>query len=304
MINGTIESVAVISGAGQEDQLVVVVARNINGMIQRYVEYFMPQELFGQLSNAFFVNCGQTLTLLPSVNITFIANGPGATVTAPAHGFSNGMQVQISGVLGMTQINQDATQAYTVASATTDTFQLSGMDSTAFSSYTGGGTVKQVTNQVNGMIYLLGQTVIAIGDQLVIFNDVVTSDTVSFDSYANQITIGLSYQTTIQPMNPVIGNAQATSKSKKQKFTRAGLSLYQSVGGQVGTDANHLYAIDYGQGNPPVVSGTQPVLYTGNVINDLDGDWGDESTIMIVHSDPYPFTIRSVEPRLSVSEEG
>lgn len=57
MINGTIESVAVISGAGQEDQLVVVVARNINGMIQRYVEYFMPQELFGQLSNAFFVNC-------------------------------------------------------------------------------------------------------------------------------------------------------------------------------------------------------------------------------------------------------
>jgi hypothetical protein len=301
---GLIESVAVVSGQGQEDQVVVVVNRAINGVTQRYVEYFMPQELFGQLSNAFFVNCGQTLTLLPPVNITGIANGPGAIVTAPDHGFSNGMQVQIAEVLGMTQINQDAAEAYTVEAATTNTFQLSGMDSTSFGVYAGGGTVKQVTNQVTGMSYLLGQTVTAIGDTEIIFNGIVTADTVVFGSYANQITIGLPYTTTIQPMNPIIGSPQSTSKSKKQKFTRTNLSLYQSVGGRVGTDAGHLYAIDYGQGNPPVKAGTPPALYTGNVINDLDGDWGDESTIMIVHSDPYPFTLRSVEPRLSASEEG
>jgi hypothetical protein len=297
---GLIESVAIISGQNQEDQIVIVVNRTINGVTQRYVEYFMPQELFGQLSNAFFVHSGQQLQLLPSVAITGIANGPGATVTAPGHSFTDGMQVQIVGVEGMTEINQNATQAYTVEFAATDTFQLSGMDSTSFGVYTGGGTVMQVTNQVSGMSYLLGQTVTAVGDNQVIFSGPVTADTVVFGSYANQITIGIPYQTTIQPMNPVLGNQQATSKGKKQKFTRATFSLYQSIGGQAGTDADHLYDLSYG----PNSMGDPAELFTGNITRDLDGEWGDDDTILIVHSDPYPLTLRSVTPRLSVAEEG
>jgi hypothetical protein len=297
---GIIESVAVISGQNQEDQIAIVVNRTINGVTLRFVEYFMPQELFGQLSNAFFVHCGQQLQLLPSVNITGIANGPGAQVTAPGHGFSDGMQVQIVGVQGMTQINQNATQAYTVTGSTLNTFQLSGMDSTSFGVYTGGGTVSQVTNQVSGMSYLMGQEVIAVGDTQVIFEGTVTSDTVVFGSYANQITIGLPYKTTIQPMNPVLGNQQATSKGKKQKFTRATFSLYESIGGQAGTDADHLYDLSYGENS----EGNPPELFTGNITRDLDGEWEDDATILIVHSDPYPFCLRSVTPRLSVAEEG
>jgi hypothetical protein len=101
-------------------------------------------------------------------------------------------------------------------------------------------------------------------------------------------------------MNPVIASQQGTSKGKKQKFSRATFSLYESIGGQYGTDAGHLYDMNYGsnaQGNPPT-------LFTGNITRDLDGEWGDEDTILIVHSDPYPFTLRAVVPRLSVAEEG
>jgi hypothetical protein len=127
MFPGVIESCAVISGQNQEDQLVIVVNRTINGVTQRYVEYFMPQELFHQLSNAFFVNCGQQLQLLPAVNITGITNANPPVVDAAAHGFSNGMTVQITGVNGMASptgqsINQEKTQAYTVTGATTNTF--------------------------------------------------------------------------------------------------------------------------------------------------------------------------------------
>jgi hypothetical protein len=302
---GLIESVAVISGQNQEDQIVVVVNRTINGVTQRYVEYFMPQELFGQLSNAFFVNCGLQLQLLPSVNITGIANAPGAPVTAPAHGFSDGMQVQIVDVLGMMQINQNSLQAYTVTAAAADTFELVGMDSTSFGVYAGGGTVKQVTNQVTGMSYLMGQNVTAVGDEQVIFTGIVTADTVVFGSYANQITIGLPYTSTIEPMNPVLGDQKQTSKSKRQKFTRVNLSMFESVGGMVGTDANHLYNIDYTQGTPnPLPPGSPATLFTGNVINDLDAEWEDSDTILVVHSDPFPYCLRSVTPRLSVAEEG
>lgn len=297
---GLVESVAVISGQNQEDQMVVVVNRTINGVTQRYVEYFMPQELFHQLSNSFFVNAGLQLTLDGPFAITGITNANPAVITAPGHTLTNGMTIGVSGVLGMTQVNNSALTAWTIAGVSGNTFQLSGIDSTAWGVYAGGGEVEQTTNQVTGMSYLLGQTVIVVGDNQVIFNGPVTADTVVFGSYANMVTIGLPFATTIQPLNPIIGTQQATSKGKKQKFSRVTLSLYESIGGMVGTDSTHLHSMNYGASS----KGNPAALFTGNITRDLDGDWTDEDTILIVHSDPYPFTLRSVTPRLSVAEEG
>ena len=302
---GLIESVAVSSGQNQEDQVVVVVNRTINGVTQRFSEYFMPQELFGQLPNAFFVNCGLQWQGVGPFTITGITNAVPAVVTAPGHTLVDGQTVAIADVQGMTQVNTNPLQAWTVAGVSGDTFQLQGSDSTAWGAYTGGGTVEQVTNQVTGMSYLMGQDVTAVGDEAVIFTGIVTADTVVFGSYANQITIGLPYTSTIEPMNPVLGDQKNTSKSKRQKFTRVNLSMFESVGGMVGTDANHLYNIDYTQGTPnPLPPGSPTTLFTGNVVNDLDAEWTDSGTIHIVHSDPFPFTLRSVTPRLSVAEEG
>lgn len=59
-------------------------------------------------------------------------------ITATAHGFTNGQKVLISGVAGMTQLNGNF---YTVAGATTDTFELSGVDASAYTAYTSGGFV-------------------------------------------------------------------------------------------------------------------------------------------------------------------
>jgi hypothetical protein len=159
------------------------------------------------------------------------------------------MTIQITEVLGMTQINQDPTQAYTIANATANTFQLVGMDSTAFGVYTSGGIATQVKNQVTGMSYLLGNTVTAVGDGAIILQPtVVTSDTVEFATYANLITIGIPYTTTIQPTNPVLSSAAATTRGMPQKLNRVSLSLYQAMGGNYGTDLLHMYPLVYGTG--------------------------------------------------------
>jgi hypothetical protein len=297
---GIVESVAVISGQGQEDQVVVVVNRTINGVTQRYVEYFMPQELFHQLSNAFFVNSGLQFQGVGPFAITGITQANPAVVTAPGHTLQNGDFVAISGVLGMTQANTNPLLCWPVTGVTSNTFQLQGVDSTGWGAYMSGGTCQQVTNQVSGMSYLLGQNVVAVGDGQTIFQGTVAADTVNFGSYANNIAIGLPYQTAIQPMNPIIGDQHQTSKGKKQKFTRVTLSLYEAVGGLYGTDSAHLYDMNYGassEGNPTA-------LFTGNITRDLDGEWGDEDCILVVHNQPYPFTLRGVVPRLSVAEEG
>ena len=60
-------------------------------------------------------------------------------ITSKGHGFSNGNLVYIdSNVGGMTQIRD---KFYTVANVTTDTFELSGINGTAYSAFTSGGFV-------------------------------------------------------------------------------------------------------------------------------------------------------------------
>jgi hypothetical protein len=304
---GSIESVAVISGQNQEDQVVVVVNRTINGVTQRYVEYFMPQELFGQLSNAFFVHCGQQLQCAPAVNITWITNGSTPVVsTETAHGFSTGMTVQITGVTGMVSpagqsINQDPTEAYTITVTSTTEFELQGMDTSTWSSYESGGSVEQVTNTVTGLSYLLGQTVVAVGDGAIILQPTtVTSDSITFPYYCNLITIGIPYQMTVQPTNPVLGQQGATTRSMPQKINRISLSLYQSMGGQYGDDLDHMYDITYGPGTklqPPGMSTFD------SVVRDADCDWSEESTFYVTQDDPLPFTLRGIVFRMSANQD-
>jgi hypothetical protein len=73
-----------------------------------------------------------------NASITGISKANPAVVTAPGHPFVNGQTVALGYVSGMTEINNTVA---VVAGVTADTFQLTGVNSTAFSTYTGGGFV-------------------------------------------------------------------------------------------------------------------------------------------------------------------
>lgn len=79
-------------------------------------------------------------------NITAITQANPAVVTSASHGYSNGAEVFISGVSGMTEVNG---KYFIVAGVTTNTFQLTDVDgnninSTGFTAYSTGGTVEKV----------------------------------------------------------------------------------------------------------------------------------------------------------------
>lgn len=83
-------------------------------------------------------NCGTA----EETAITGITKANPAVVTSANHGRSNGDIVYIAGVQGMTQVNTGNSEvAYVVAGATTNTFQLTGIDSSGYGSYTSGGHV-------------------------------------------------------------------------------------------------------------------------------------------------------------------
>lgn len=78
----------------------------------------------------------------PAKTITNVSRGTITTVTSAAHGYSNGQEVQISGLLGITQLNG---RNFKVADVTTNTFNLKNMDGTylnssSYNDYISGGS--------------------------------------------------------------------------------------------------------------------------------------------------------------------
>jgi hypothetical protein len=72
-----------------------------------------------------------------SVTITGATQANPCVITSNGHGFRTGIQVTISGVGGMTQLNGNT---YTITRIDANTFSLNGVNSTAFGAYTSGGT--------------------------------------------------------------------------------------------------------------------------------------------------------------------
>jgi ribosomal protein S11 len=75
--------------------------------------------------------------------ITAATQANPCVITSAAHGFADGDTVYINNVVGMTELNGNS---YTVAGSTTDTFQLSATNSSAYTAYTSGGTAATSAN--------------------------------------------------------------------------------------------------------------------------------------------------------------
>ncbi len=84
----------------------------------------------------------ESLTALNNTVITItgatVANP--VVITATAHGFLDGDEVEINSVNGMIELN---TRRFVVTNQTVNTFELMGTDGTTYAAYTSGGTVAQ-----------------------------------------------------------------------------------------------------------------------------------------------------------------
>tara|TARA_Y100001937_G_scaffold19814_1_gene27415 strand:+ start:7344 stop:9332 length:1989 start_codon:yes stop_codon:yes gene_type:complete len=103
-----------------------------------YIMEFSNQKIRFYRDGGIITETGKTITGITQAN-------PGV-VTASSHGFSNGDDVIISGVVGMTQVNGIT---FKVANKTTNTFELQNYDGTnintsAYTAYASGGTASRI----------------------------------------------------------------------------------------------------------------------------------------------------------------
>ncbi|MBC7770335.1 MAG: pilus assembly protein TadG [Phycisphaerales bacterium] len=78
-----------------------------------------------------------------SRSISGITRANPGVVTSNNHGFANGQTIYISGVNGMTQVNN---RVFTISSVNTNTFRLTGVNSSGYNAYTSGGTIRRCLN--------------------------------------------------------------------------------------------------------------------------------------------------------------
>ncbi|RAU21078.1 hypothetical protein CU669_15085 [Paramagnetospirillum kuznetsovii] len=99
---------------------------------------------FGNLYMRVIMNGGHVLESAKTITAASQANP--CQITSAAHGFSNGDEVYVTGVVGMTALNN---KRFIVAGSAANTFTLKDLDgnainSTAYGAYTSGGTVARV----------------------------------------------------------------------------------------------------------------------------------------------------------------
>lgn len=96
-------------------------------------------------------------------NITGITRANPGVVTSANHGLANGDTVYITGVNGMTQVNN---RVFTVQGVTTNTFQLQGVSTSGYNSYNNGGTVRKCLNSTCSAVITSNSHGFNVGDRV------------------------------------------------------------------------------------------------------------------------------------------
>jgi hypothetical protein len=127
------------------------------------------------------------------------ANPP--VVTSAAHGLANGAVVVITGVVGMTQVNN---RAFVVANQAANTFELKGVDGTGFTTYGSGGSATPQTMTAVGEVTSAGG----------FDGEASEIETTNLQSTAKEFVLGLKDQGSFRvQVNVVTDTGQAKLRS-------------------------------------------------------------------------------------------
>lgn len=273
---------------GQEDTAYLVVKRTINGNDVRYVER-LHTRVFSEIEDAFFVDSGLSFDGTDAKTITGATQAdPVVITTSGAHGYENGDKVEISSVVGMTELNN---QEFTVANKTSTTFELAGVDGSGYTAYSSGGEAQKKYTTLSGFDHLEGETVIGLFDGgletgLTVTNGVVTSP----DTFV-KANVGLSYDALMEsvPIEYIGSNLNTTSKYKAIKAII--LRVLDTRGIFAGTDENYLE--EYPTRSNELWG--DPAATISNVIRvPVSSDWERDTSAIVKANPGLPQTILSM----------
>lgn len=297
-----VESVAVIPSSDSTTEEVWLTSQKyIDGRAVRYVEYFAPD--FSDdvdQKDAFFVDSGLGYDL--PITISGVTQADPGVVTATSHGLSDGDEILVSGVKGMTSLNGNT---YVVANSTANTFELtdlsgSDVDTSGFSAYISGGQVRKYVTTLTGLWHLEGQTVQILADGATQESKTVANGAITLAQKATTVAVGLGFTSDAELLPFDAGSAMGTAQGKLRKTNRFGIQFHRSLGLKYGYSFDDLTEMVFKTGDETMDRATP--LYTGVRIEETDSDIDFNNKLALRQDAPLPCTVLAVIPHMGVND--
>lgn len=300
---GDFKSVCV-AREGSDDRLYGVVERRVNGRTVKYVERMHDRD-FTTIEDAVFVDSFRTYD--SPVDITGFTQTNPVVVSAPGHGFLNGDVVDITGVLvedksaprGYVEGEVNA-YGYTVANATTNTFELTdadgnGIDGTGYSAYFRNGEVRKAISEIPHLWHLEGETLTGTVSGSVVGNLTVSNGVVTLPNPGSRVHLGIGYTSDLETVR--IEGGRGTLQGRKKRIPQLDLQVEDTLGLFLGVDRARMREQKFPL---PQSWGQPPSMVTGIFNGVLPPDWNFEGTYIVQQTYPLPMTILSLIPEVQV----
>jgi hypothetical protein len=275
--NGLVKSLAVTNNGGVS-YLWAIVTRTVDGNEVDYIEMMTPLQIVTDTTSF----ADSYLTYSVPKTITSITKANPAVVTSTAHGFLDGQTVILKDIEGMTEVDG---LIFTVANKTANTFELSGIDSTNYSTFTSGVAHKRVTT-ISGLDHLEGEEVTVRADGAVQNTKTVDSGAITLDYAAGEVVVGLNYTTTIRTSNLETGSNGGVHQTNSQRWSNVVLRVYNSVHPSVNGFTTPIR-------EPMDLMGAAPALSTGDLYYGALG-WDRSGVLTMVVDEPAPFMLLGI----------
>ncbi len=151
-----------------------------------------------------------------------------------------------------------------------------------------------------GLDHLEGQTVAILADGATHPDKPVSSGSVVLDRSATNVKMGLAYHSILKTMRIDAGSQDGTSQGKTKRIYEITARLYQSVGVEVGPDLSNMERIPFRTSANPMDEGIP--VFTGDKEVEFRGNYDTDGYILVRQTQPLPFTILSLYPRLVTND--
>ena len=284
-----------------------------------------------QLNNRRFIAAGVATNTIQLVEETAV-DIEGASVANPvvisaiAHGFSDDDIVHISGVLGMTSLNDNS---FVVQNSADDTFELQGenglaynawtagglirlqIDGTAFAAYISDGKLRKAVTVLTGLEHLEAEDVQILADGSPLSSvpladatvtqptTIVVDGSLTLGTAASRIHVGLKYVADLETLN--VESGSGTIQGKRSKITEVITRFHKSRLPLVGPSADRLAPMKQRENEK---LGAPTALLSGDQATVIPPEWNSNGRVFYRQNQPLPTTWLAVIPDILLEDRG
>jgi len=153
---------------------------------------------------------------------------------------------------------------------------------------------------ISGLTHLEGQVVSVLADGATHPNKTVSSGAITLDRASKNVKVGLAFTSLLQTMRLDAGSQDGTSQGKTKRIYDITVRMFETIGIEVGPNLDDMERIPFRSSADLMDEGIPP--FTGDKEIEFRGNYETDGFIYVRQTQPLPFTILSLYPRLVTND--